>query len=80
MACTSHCAYFVFISALTSFLKSAIIGAPLPMALLFIPHVVDSPELGAFPSIAFKDFSDFILGWPNDISYNSHYTFAINDE
>ena len=25
MACTSHCAYFVFISALTSFLKSAII-------------------------------------------------------
>ena len=24
MACTSHCAYFVFISALTSFLKSAI--------------------------------------------------------
>jgi hypothetical protein len=39
-----------------------LIGAPLPMALLFIPHVVASPELGAFPSIAFKDFSDFILG------------------
>ena len=39
-----------------------LIGAPLPMALLFLPHVVASPELGAFPSIAFKDFSDFILG------------------
>ena len=36
-----------------------LIGAPLPMALLFIPHVVASPELGAFPSM---DFSDFILG------------------
>jgi hypothetical protein len=36
-------------------------GAPLPLALLFIPHVVASPELGSFPSIAFKDFSDFIL-------------------
>jgi hypothetical protein len=39
-----------------------LIGAPLPLALLFIPHVVASPELGSFPSIAFKDFSDFILG------------------
>jgi CxC5 like cysteine cluster associated with KDZ transposases len=38
------------------------IGAPLPLALLFIPHVVASPELGSFPSITFKDFSDFILG------------------
>jgi len=39
-----------------------LIGAPLPLALLFIPHVVASPEVGSFPSIAFKDFSDFILG------------------
>ena len=38
------------------------ISAPLPLALLFIPHVVASPELGSFPTIAFKDFSDFILG------------------
>ena len=37
-------------------------GAPLPLALLFIPHVVASPQFAAFPSIAFKDFSDFILG------------------
>ena len=39
-----------------------LIGAPLPLALLFIPYVAASPEVGSFPSIAFKDFSDFILG------------------
>jgi len=37
-------------------------GAPLPLALLFIPHVVASPQFASFPSIPFKDFSDFILG------------------
>ena len=36
--------------------------APLPLGLLFIPHVVASPQFASFPSIAFKDFSDFILG------------------
>ena len=35
-------------------------GAPLP--LLFIPHIIASPQSGSFPSIDFKDFSDFILG------------------
>jgi CxC5 like cysteine cluster associated with KDZ transposases/CxC6 like cysteine cluster associated with KDZ transposases len=36
-------------------------GAPLSLGLLFIPHVVASPEFASFPSIPFKDFSDFIL-------------------
>ena len=36
-------------------------GAPLPLALLFIPPVLASPEFASFPSIPFKDFSDFIL-------------------
>ena len=36
-------------------------GAPLPLALLFIPHVMASPQFGSFPSIDLKDFSDFIL-------------------
>jgi hypothetical protein len=30
--------------------------------LIFIPHVMASPQSGPFPSVAFKDFSDFILG------------------
>ena len=38
------------------------LGLQLPLALLFIPHVLASPQSGPFPSIAFKDFSDFILG------------------
>jgi hypothetical protein len=38
------------------------LGPQLPLALLFIPHVMASPQSGSFPSIAFKDFSDFILG------------------
>lgn len=37
-------------------------GAPLSLGLLFIPHVVASPDFASFPSIDFKDFSDFILG------------------
>ena len=35
--------------------------APLTLALLFIPPVLASPEFASFPSIPFKDFSDFIL-------------------
>ena len=37
-------------------------GAPLSLALLFILHVMASPQYGSFPGIDFKDFSDFILG------------------
>ena len=36
-------------------------GAPLSLGLLFIPSVLASPEFASFPSIPFKDFSDFIL-------------------
>ena len=36
-------------------------GVPLSLGLLFIPHVVASPDFASFPSIDFKDFSDFIL-------------------
>jgi hypothetical protein len=32
------------------------------LALCFIPFAMASRQSGAFPSIAFKDFSDFILG------------------
>ena len=32
------------------------------LALFCIPYVMASPQSGSFPSIAFKDFSDFILG------------------
>ena len=39
-----------------------LIGAALPLALLFIPHVAATPEVGSFLNIAFKDFSDFVLG------------------
>jgi len=34
----------------------------LVLALFFIPYVMASRQSGSFPSIAFKDFSDFILG------------------
>ena len=33
----------------------------LALGLIFIPHVMASPQSGPFPSVAFKDFSDFIL-------------------
>ena len=36
-------------------------GAPLSLGLPFIPHVVASPDFASFPSIDFKDFSDFFL-------------------
>ena len=38
------------------------LGPQLPLALLFIPQVMASPQSGSFPNIPFKDFSDFILG------------------
>jgi len=34
----------------------------LSLGLIFIPHVMASPQSGPFPSVAFKDFSNFILG------------------
>jgi hypothetical protein len=34
----------------------------LSLGLIFIPHVMASPQSGPFPSVAFKEFSDFILG------------------
>jgi len=58
-------------------------GAPLPMALLFIPHVVASPQFASFPSIPFKDFSDFILGnFGPTISLSTviNNTFTVNDQ
>ncbi|KAF8811161.1 hypothetical protein BYT27DRAFT_7336233 [Phlegmacium glaucopus] len=45
-----------YIMVFTSF------GAPLLLTLSFIPYVVASPQFAPFPSIDFKDFSDFILG------------------
>ena len=36
-------------------------GLHLTLALIFIPHVAATPKVGSFPSIAFKDFSDFVL-------------------
>ena len=38
------------------------LGPQLPLAIFFIPHVIASPQSGPFPNIAFKDFSDFVLG------------------
>ena len=38
------------------------LGPQLLLGLVFIPYVMASPQSGHFPSIAFKDFSDFILG------------------
>jgi hypothetical protein len=34
----------------------------LSLGLIFIPHVMARPQSGPFPSVAFKEFSDFILG------------------
>ena len=33
----------------------------LALGLIFIPHVMASPQSGPFPSVAFKDFSDFTV-------------------